>query len=68
MLAIKLATLEIQKLVNDVTSDKYLKDHLGYVNALAALNARKDWLKRIQIAGSPIRKRKINEKLAEKNA
>lgn len=59
----KLATAEITRLVNEVTSDKYRKDHVGYNNALADLNAYKRILRKMQVAGSPVRKAKIQERL-----
>lgn len=64
-LSVELATVEINKLIKDICSDKFLKDHIGYVNAVCQLMARKDWLKRIQIAASPIRKNKVLQKKAE---
>lgn len=71
-IAVELAIAEIDKIVKDVCSVKYLKDHMGYVNAISSLHARQDWLKRLQVAGSPIRVAKIKEALdgaeAEKSA
>jgi hypothetical protein len=62
-LAVEIATIEINKLVQDICSDKYLKDHVGYVNAVSALRARKDWLRRLQVAKAPARVAKINERI-----
>lgn len=59
----KLATAEINRLVNDVTSDKYRKDPQGYNNALSDLNAYKRMLRKMQVAGSPVRKAKLQERL-----
>lgn len=62
-IAVELAKTEINKLVKDICSTKYLKDHMGYVNAISELRARQDWLKRLQVAGSPVRIAKIKEAL-----
>lgn len=60
---VKLATAEINRLVNDVTSDKYRKDPQGYNNALSDLNAYKRMLRKMQVAASPVRKAKLQERL-----
>lgn len=62
---VKIVTLEIDKVLKDITSDKYVKDHTGYVNALADLRANRNVLRRMQLAGSPMRKAKIQEKIEE---
>ena len=59
----QLATKKINLIIKDITSDKYRKDITGYNNALADLNAYKHMLKAMQVAASPQRKRKIQEKL-----
>ena len=59
----KLATAEITRIVNDVTSDKYRKDLVGYNLAIADLNAYKKILRKMQVAASPQRKAKIQERL-----
>lgn len=59
----KLATAEITRLVNDVTSDKYRDDLQGYNNALSDLKAYKRILRKMQVAGSPVRKAKLQERL-----
>ena len=59
----KLATAEITRIVNDVTSDKYRKDLVGYNLAIADLNAYKKLLRKMQVAGSPARMAKIRERL-----
>lgn len=60
---------EITKAVTDITSDKYEKDHTGYIKRLADLQAYKKILRKMQLAGSPVRKQKIRERmeLAEEN-
>lgn len=70
---LQLATAEINKALKDITSDKYEKDHMGYLKRLADLQAYKNMVNRMQIAGSPIRKQKIVEAIgtdeeAEKDA
>lgn len=60
----RLANLEITKLIRDITSDKYDKDHNGYLNAKAELKVWRAMLGRLMIAGSPMRKAKIEERLA----
>lgn len=59
----RLATLEINRLIQDITSDKYEKDHQGYVNANIELRVWRKMLRKMQIAASPIRKAKIKERL-----
>lgn len=60
-----LAVEEINRLVKDISSDKYLKDHAGYVNANIELRVWQKMLRKMQIAGSPIRRAKLQERLAE---
>lgn len=57
---------QITRLTRDVTSDKYLKDHVGYCNAVLELNAYKMILKSLQVAGAPARVKKLREKLGER--
>ena len=59
----ELAQKKINLIIKDITSDKFRKDITGYNNALADLNAYKYMLKAMQVAGSPQRKAKIQEKL-----
>ena len=59
----RLATAEINRLVKDITSDKYLKDHTGYVNANIELGVWRKMLRKLHVASSPIRKAKIKERL-----
>lgn len=63
----KLANAEVNKILKDITSDKYRKDLMGYNNALSDLNAYKNMLKRMQVAASPDRRRKIREKLGDES-
>jgi len=62
---VQLFTKEITKLTNEISGEKYLKDHQGYVNAVAKLQAYKTILKKIQVAASPIRREKIRERLED---
>jgi len=57
----QIAMAEINKAIADITSDKYEKDHPGYVKRLADLQAYKNIYKRMQLAGSPVRKQKIQD-------
>jgi hypothetical protein len=66
MLFVKLATTEINTIIKDITSDKYRKDITGYNIALSDLNAYKKMLRKFQVAASPIRKDKLQERLDEK--
>jgi hypothetical protein len=59
----EIATKEINRIVKDITSDKYRKDHTGYNNALSDLSAYRNMVKKMQLAASPVRATKINEKL-----
>jgi hypothetical protein len=61
----ELYTKHITLLTREVTSDKFLKDHVGYVNAVCNLNAYKTILKELQVAGSPLREQKLRQKLEE---
>lgn len=54
---------EITLAVKDITSDKYEKDHMGYLKRLSDLQAYQKILRKMQAAASPLRKAKINEKL-----
>lgn len=62
-LIVELINKKVNLSLKKITSSKFEKDHMGYVNELAHLNAHKQLLKELQIAGSPIRKQKIQEKL-----
>ena len=62
---VEFATQEINKIVNDITSDKFLKDHVGYVNALADLRAYKKMINKFRLACAPQRVAKINERIEQ---
>ena len=62
-LFVKLANKEVNRLVNDITSDKFRDDLSGYNAALSDLKAYKKILRLMQVAGSPVRKAKIQERL-----
>lgn len=57
----KRITLSVDKL----TSDKFLRNHKGYVTELAWLNANKRLLRELQVASAPQRVEKIKEKLKD---
>lgn len=59
----QLATEEVNRILKDITSDKYRQDLPGYNNALSDLNAYKKILRKMQVAASPIRKAKLQERL-----
>lgn len=59
----ELATAEINLAIRDITSDKYDKDHMGYLARKADMNAYKTMLRKMQVAASPQRKAKIKERL-----
>ena len=59
----QLVTTEVNRAVSDITSDKYDKDHMGYLARKADLNAYKRILHLMQVAAHPKRKAKIEEKL-----
>lgn len=59
----ELAQKKINMIIKDITSDKFRKDITGYNNALADLNAYKYMLRAMQVAASPQRKAKIQEKI-----
>lgn len=60
---IKLATMEITRITREITSDKYRKDFNGYNLALSDLLAYKTILRKMQVAGHPQRRAKIEERL-----
>jgi len=59
----ELASKQVNKLLNDITSDKFRDDLAGYNNALSDLKAYKKMLRLMQVAASPQRKAKIQERL-----
>lgn len=62
-LIVELLTKEITLLVKKITSDEFVKDHMGYINALSRLRANQDILKKLQVAASPVRRGKIQDKI-----
>ncbi|MCB1711292.1 MAG: hypothetical protein KDH96_02065 [Candidatus Riesia sp.] len=60
-----LANRKINFILKDITSDKFVKDHAGYVSALADLNAYKYMLRAMQVAGLPERINRLKLKLGE---
>lgn len=59
----QLVTEEVNRILKDITSDKYREDLPGYNNALSDLNAYKKILRKMQVAASPVRKAKLQERL-----
>lgn len=64
-LAIELLTREVDSIVKDICSDKYLEDHRGYVVAVLRLSARRDLIRKLTGAKSPARIAKIKERLEQ---
>lgn len=62
-LLVELFVKNINKLVTDITSDKYRKDLMGYNIALADMTAYKKILRSLQVAANPQRVEKIKEKM-----
>lgn len=62
-LIVALLTEEITKLTRLITSDKYEKDHTGYLKSLSELHANQKLLRKLQTYGSPVVKEKITEEL-----
>lgn len=62
-LFIELINRRVNTSLKKLTSDAYLKDHTGYVNELAWLNANKRFLRELQVASSPQRKAKLQERV-----
>lgn len=56
-----LLTEEITRLTRDVISDKYAKDHQGYIVALGELHANQKLLRKLQSLTNPKRTRKLRE-------
>lgn len=61
----ELATKKINQLNKAIISDKFLKDHSGYVNAVCELRAYKEMLRRLQLQASPALRGKIDERLED---
>lgn len=61
----KIASQKINRNLKDITSDKFKKDHDGYVIAVTELQAYQNILKSFQAAASPIVREKIQEKIDE---
>lgn len=58
-------TTRINLHVKNVTSDRYLKDHTGYMKEIAELQEDQFLLKKIQYASNENIKHKLNTKLSE---
>lgn len=61
----ELAELEINKALKDITSDKYDKDHQGFLARKADMNAYKTLLRRMQLLASPQMRAKLEEQLED---
>lgn len=63
----RMLTADITRLTREITSEKYVKDHTGYVNCLSELRANKNLLRKLQMAINPDYKERVAERLAVKN-
>lgn len=63
----ELATRKINYFTKQILSDKFDKDHVGFVNTKAELNAYKTLLHMMQVAASPDRKNRLRERLGRDN-
>lgn len=64
-LIVELLTLEITRLTRDITSNKYEKDHSGYVKALADLHAHRNLLNKLQGYKNPETRAKLEGAVKE---
>jgi hypothetical protein len=62
----KLLSAEITAALAKIVGDEFKKDHTGYINELTWLQANKRLLRKLQIAASPIRRSKIQERLDQR--
>lgn len=62
-LIVEIISREVTRLTRDLVSDKFIKDHTGYINCLAEVRAWQGLLKRLQIAAHPTRRNKLQERL-----
>lgn len=62
---LEFATAEINRILADITSNKYEKDHTGYIKRLADLQAYKKMVLKMQLAASPVRKQKLQDALGQ---
>ena len=56
---------DIDGLVKEITSDKFINDHEGYLEALGRLRQARRSIRLMQVAASPVRRSKIQEKIDE---
>lgn len=61
----QLATKEINRLIKDITSEKYERDLEGYNLANTELRVWRTMLRKMQVAASPVRRAKLEERLAQ---
>lgn len=62
-LIVKLINKRVNLSLQKITSDKFEKDHMGYINELSWLNANKKLLRELQVAAHPLRKEKLQERI-----
>lgn len=61
----KIANKVINQITKEILSDKFEQSLSGYNNAKAKINAYRDMLKKMQVAASPARREKLEEKISE---
>lgn len=59
----KVMLKDIDVLVKEITSDNFINDHNGYLEALGRLRQARRAYKLMQVASSPSRKEKLQEKV-----
>jgi hypothetical protein len=63
----ELITMEINAAVKDITSDKYDKDHNGYLARKAEMKASQKILRKMQRLSHPDYKQRLKDELEEEN-
>lgn len=61
----EVASTEVASAIKDITSDKYEKDHVGYIKRLADLQSYQRIMKKMTQLASPERRKKIKEAIAD---
>lgn len=62
-LIIKILQADVDRFTNDVLSDKFIDNHMGYVDARAKANYAASILNRLQRVKSPAKEKEVREKL-----
>ena len=67
-LIIELINKRVNISLAKITSDKFDKDHMGFVNEKNWMNANKRLLRELQVAAHPARREKLKERLEKYGA